>query len=73
MKKTERFRLVTTTEEVRRRWHHADPEEIRKLLAGALGPQRARAVQRHLHGCLKCTLVAGRLAGMRDPGPERLE
>jgi len=71
--KGKRYRLGSTTEETRRRWHHADPEEIRKLLAGTLGPQRARAVQRHLHDCLKCTLQAGRLVGLQDAAVEGFE
>jgi len=71
--KGKRPRIVTTREETRRRWQHAEPEEMRKLLDGRLEPKSARALQRHLAGCLKCTLVAGRLAGMRDPGLERFE
>lgn len=57
--------LVTTTQVVRRRRSHADPEDMRKLLAGALEPRSATALRRHLRSCLDCVLLAGRVAAIQ--------
>ena len=59
------FHLVTTTETARRLRQHADPEDMRKLLAGALEPKSATALRRHLRCCLDCALLAGRLAAIQ--------
>jgi hypothetical protein len=59
------FHLVTTMESVRRRRRHADPEDMRKLLAGLLEPKSATALRRHLRSCFDCALLAGRLAAIQ--------
>jgi len=59
------FHLVSTTETARRLRRHADPEEMRKLLAGTLEARSAAALRRHLRNCLDCALLAGRLAAIQ--------
>lgn len=63
--KGKKIRLATTTETVRRRWHHADPADMRKLLQNGLEPGQAKALRRHLRDCLDCALLAGRLAAIQ--------
>lgn len=65
------FHQVATTKTVRRRWRHADPEDMRKLLDGALEPRSATALRRHLGSCLDCALLAGRLAAIQDTDLKR--
>jgi hypothetical protein len=65
------FRLATTKETARRPRKHADPEDMRKLLAGALEPKSARALRRHLRSCIDCALLAGRLAAIQGTDLER--
>jgi hypothetical protein len=65
------FHLATTTESVRRRRRHADPEDMRKLLADGLEPKSATALRRHLRSCLDCALLAGRLAAIQGTDLER--
>ncbi len=59
------FHLVATTKTARRRWSHADPEDMRKLLADGLEAKSATALRRHLRDCLDCALLAGRLAAIQ--------
>lgn len=63
--KGKKIRLATTTEIIRRRWHHADPDDMRKLLEDALEPRQAKALRRHLRDCLDCALLAGRVAAIQ--------
>jgi hypothetical protein len=63
--KGKQFRNATTTETVRRRRSHADPDDMRKLLEDALAPGQAKALRRHLRDCLDCALLAGRLAAIQ--------
>jgi hypothetical protein len=70
--KGKKIRLVTGTTTARRRWHHADPEDMRKLLKGALEPRQAKALRRHLRDCLDCALLAGRLAAIQGADLERI-
>lgn len=63
--KGKKIRLATTTETIRRRWSHADPDDMRKLLEDALAPGQAKALRRHLRDCLDCALLAGRLAAIQ--------
>src|SRR5262245_53430776 len=69
--KGKKIRLVTTTKTTRRRWSHADPDEMRKLLEDALTPRQATALRRHLRSCLDCALLAGRLAAIQGVDLER--
>ena len=69
--KGKRLRLATTTETVRRRWSHADPDDMRQLLEDALAPGQAKALRRHLRSCLDCALLAGRLAAVQGIDLER--
>jgi anti-sigma factor RsiW len=63
--KRKRVHLVGTTKKASRRWSHADPEDMRKLLDGDLEPKSATALRRHLRDCLDCALLAGRLAAIQ--------
>lgn len=65
------FHLVATTKTVRQRRSHADPEDMRRLLDGALEPKSATALRRHLRSCLDCALLAGRLAAIQGTDLER--
>lgn len=65
------FHLVGTTETARRRRRHADPEDMKRLLAGGLEPKDAKALRRHLRSCLDCALLAGRLAAIQGVDLER--
>ncbi|HEX5715098.1 MAG TPA: hypothetical protein VF179_02995 [Thermoanaerobaculia bacterium] len=56
---------MSTTETARRLRRHADPEDMRKLLEGALEAKSATALRRHLRSCLECALLAGRLAAIQ--------
>ena len=69
--KGKRFRNASTTKAVHRRWNHADPDDMRKLLEDALEPRQAKAVRRHLRSCLDCALLAGRLAAIQGVDLER--
>jgi len=69
--KGKKIRLATTTETIRRRWHHADPDDMRKLLRNGLEPRQATALRRHLRTCLDCALLAGRLAAIQGADLER--
>lgn len=69
--KGKNFRLATTTETVRRRRNHADPDDMRKLLKDALEPRQAKALRRHLRSCLDCALLAGRVAAVQGTDLER--
>lgn len=64
------LRTVVTTREVRRRWHHPDPEDLKRLAAGELETKRAGALQAHLRGCLRCSLLAGRAEARQEVGAE---
>lgn len=65
------FHLATTTKSIRRRWRHADPEDMRKLLEGELEAKSAVALRRHLRSCLECALLAGRVAAVQGIDLER--
>lgn len=67
------LRLVATTATARRRWQHLDPVEIEALVEGSLDAESAKALRRHLAGCLNCSLLVGRLAGAKGIDLERLE
>lgn len=69
--KGKNYRLVGTVKEERRRRHHPDPEDMRKLLAGGLEAKSATALRRHLRSCLDCALLAGRLAAVQGIDLER--
>ena len=69
--KGKRLRIATTTETDRRRWHHADPADMRRLLEDALEPRQAKALRRHLRSCLDCALLAGRLAAIQGMDLEK--
>lgn len=69
--KGKNYRLVGAVKEERRRRRHPDPEDMRRLLAGALEPRSATALRRHLRDCLDCALLAGRLAAIQGTDLEK--
>jgi hypothetical protein len=69
--KGKNYRLVGMVKEERRRRRHPDPDDMRRLLAGALEPRSATVLRRHLRDCLDCALLAGRLAAIQGADLER--
>jgi hypothetical protein len=67
------LRTVTTMKETRRRWSHPEPADMRKLLEGGLEPRSADGLRRHLRCCLRCTLLAGKVAAAEGSGVEVFE